>query len=322
MWMFRRGVIVPLFFAALPVVAAAWVFSPSILEHLQPPPETATSTPQQSAIEIPDLEGLTPRSEISQNALGFDVARISPDGVSVFAGQAPPNSLVTVTVDGKPVGTTKADERGEWTLITEKPITSPDPILGLSTKSGDALQVAGNAAHFGGYDNKRSETKSAATSSSSARIMREFEDLVAEARKAEQRANSQSPARAPVPIPIQFVYREAVFTEQGRKAAELLVEYLKLTKPESIVLTGHADERGSDEFNLELSRQRLQTVASFLRENGFEGRLKLIPKGRSEPYRGVDRSKLDRETLWQLDRRVELVLGDVPPPQRSVQVRN
>lgn len=319
--MFRRGVIVPLFFAALPVAAAAWVFSPTILEHLQPPPETTTSIPQKSAIEVPDLEALTPRSGNAEQALGFDVARISPNGPSVFAGQAPPNSLVTVTVDGKPVGSTKVDERGEWTLVTEQPITSPDPVLGLTSKPADDPRVAGNASQMAGYD-RRSETKSAASSSASTRIMREFEDLVSEARKADQPVRSQAAARAPVPIPIQFVYREASFTEQGRKAAELLVEYLKLTKPESIVLTGHADERGSDEFNMELSRQRLETVANFLREHGYEGRLTLVPKGRSEPYRGVDRSKLDRETLWQLDRRVELVLGDVPPPQRSVQVRN
>lgn len=309
--MFRRGLIVPLLFAALPVAAAGWVFSPSLLERLQSTAETGATGPQKAAA-VPDLDALAPRDG-TQSAPQFDVARISPDGVSVFAGTAPPESVVTVTADGKPVGTAKADERGEWSLVTEQPIRNPDPVLGLSTRSQGDSRVAGHE--------KQIETKSAAATSSSSRMMREFEDLVAEARDPKQPPTSQTAARAPVPIPIQFVYREAVFTEDGRRAAELLLEFLKLKKPDSIVLTGHADERGTDAFNLELSRQRLETVANFLRQNGFEGRLVLIPKGSSEPYRGIDRADLDRETLWQLDRRVELVLGEVPPPHRSVQVR-
>src|SRR5690606_26688222 len=53
-----------------------------------------------------------------------------------------------------------------------------------------------------------------------------------------------------VPIPIQFVYREATFTPDGEKAADLLLQYVKLGKFPVITLSGHADERGSPGLNM------------------------------------------------------------------------
>jgi outer membrane protein OmpA-like peptidoglycan-associated protein len=97
-------------------------------------------------------------------------------------------------------------------------------------------------------------------------------------------------------------------TSEGRRAAALLLEYLTLKKLNGVELTGHADERGSDAYNYELSRERLDAVAVLLKDGGYTGRLKLTPKGKSEPYMGVDRSAYTGEALYQLDRRVELRL--------------
>jgi outer membrane protein OmpA-like peptidoglycan-associated protein len=83
---------------------------------------------------------------------------------------------------------------------------------------------------------------------------------------------------------------------------------LKLKDYPRVTLTGHADERGSNELNMALSRERLETVARFLRDGGYQGRLELIPKGKTEPYTGVVRSDFSRDDLYQLDRRVELVI--------------
>jgi outer membrane protein OmpA-like peptidoglycan-associated protein len=107
---------------------------------------------------------------------------------------------------------------------------------------------------------------------------------------------------------VTFVYNEATLTTDGRKAAALLLEYLQLKRFPRITLTGHADERGSEELNLVLSRERLDTVARFLREGGYAGQLELVPKGKGEPYKGVVRGDFSQEDLWQLDRRVELVV--------------
>jgi len=103
-----------------------------------------------------------------------------------------------------------------------------------------------------------------------------------------------------------FVYDQVAFTTEGRRAAELLAEYLRSRQQQTVTLTGHADERGSDRYNLELSQQRLDAVARYLRENGIAAKFVMVPKGRSEPFTGVDRRSLAREDAFQLDRRVEL----------------
>jgi outer membrane protein OmpA-like peptidoglycan-associated protein len=109
-----------------------------------------------------------------------------------------------------------------------------------------------------------------------------------------------------LPVPIRFVYREANFTEQGRAAAVLLLEYLRLKRVASVTLTGHADERGSYDLNMELSAERLKRVERFLREGGYTGELTLMPKGKTEPFAGVDRTRFAQSDLYELDRRVEL----------------
>lgn len=310
--MFRRGLVIPVLLAVLPVAAAGWVLSPTFFRNGgETESGVQARAPQTAALPTPHLDALTPREGTAEKQPGFDVARISPEGLSVFAGTAPPNSTVTVTADGKPVGTAKADEHGEWTLLSDHRFSTPDPDLAVSARTGVEPRLA----------DRREDDAGPATAGLAppARMLREFEDLVAAARRPDDRAEPHGAVGAPVPVPIQFVFRKAELTEQGRRAAELLSEYLELKNPERIVLTGHADERGVEAFNIVLSRQRLETVEALLRQNGYQGRLVLIPKGSSEPYQGVDRSAFDRHTLWQLDRRVELQLGAETQPRRSVQ---
>ena len=59
-------------------------------------------------------------------------------------------------------------------------------------------------------------------------------------------------------------------------------------------LSGHTDERGSEECNMDLSRRRLKAAADFLRKGGYKGAVKLLSKGKTEPYVKVDRSLYDR----------------------------
>jgi len=80
----------------------------------------------------------------------------------------------------------------------------------------------------------------------------------------------------------------------------------------AITIQGHADERGTHEFNLRLSEERLSTVSEFLRRGGYRGALELIPKGDTEPFSGVNRSVFSRDQLYDLDRRVELRLWPAP----------
>ncbi len=319
-------------------------------------PSRAGDTPEEAAIAA-----LERRPGASGDKPKFDIARIDPEGASVFAGRAAPRAAVTVLENGHPVGSVTADENGEWALTVEHKFTSPDPKLTLEARpegapGGAAAAVTGSLPAQGA---SRS-TGDAGSSPVARRFIQNLEDMVAAARRetaettagrrpeeavppardapgaaspavgswvsvppardappsrvaaaapaGQVRASPPPPPRAAPPIPITFVYREAAFTDDGRRAVGLLLEYLKLKKLAAVSLSGHADEIGGDVYNLALSKDRLDAVSRFLRDGGYAGRLDLVPKGKSEPFAGVDRSRLTEDEAHQLDRRVELHL--------------
>lgn len=258
----------------------------------------------------------------------FDVARINPNGTSVFAGRADPGASVTVMGDGKTLGTAQADENGEWSLATEEKLASADPKLELKTKSAEEVQKEREAqaklaerAPEPLSPGQEPHSANAVTS----HLLKDLEGMVKDARAQEAPpavtasgsaptsiaaapAPSEPGVRKSVPVPITFVFNEPTLTDDGKKAAALLLEYLRLKHFAKVSLTGHADERGTDELNMNLSKERLETVARYLKDGGFGGELELTPKGKREPFTGVVRSQYPLEELYQLDRRVELVI--------------
>jgi outer membrane protein OmpA-like peptidoglycan-associated protein len=394
----RRGLVI---FVVLLLTSAATLLAARLASMLPPfgsETEDTAQTPmphsKPAAKAAPGQTGdkaaesaMGPSAPQAQTLSGaqLDISRISPTGSSVFAGRAEPHSYVTVYENDKAVGSVKADENGEWSLVTEHRFASLEP--NLAFKAGAAPPPAADTASAPKMPDVAVKTEGAkglsANSSPEAvakNLMSGFEKLVADAREeakaeaakppsaaeepvpsvdvpatalmtspsassaptaevkiseapkgeiaqakpksgtvetapASQVAAAESGApqkpvpvqgSASIPVPIMFVYNEANFTSEGRRAADLLIEYLKLKHLKSISLSGHADERGSDPYNMDLSRERLDAVARYLRDGGFSGELDLVPKGKSEPFTGVDRSKFSGEALYQLDRRVEL----------------
>jgi outer membrane protein OmpA-like peptidoglycan-associated protein len=211
----------------------------------------------------------------------FDVVRIDPEGSSVFAGRAPANSSVTVLANEKPVASAKANADGQWAAVIDRQFKPGEYQLSLTAKPSESA---------------------AALSGQSVNIT-----IAANARPVPPEAPKVAAMPAPAPIP--FPYDEAAITAMARKQAAALSDFLRERRLEAATLSGHADERGSDEYNMELSRNRLESVARYLREAGYTGKLVLVPKGKSEPYGGPGRTQLSKESAFQLDRRVELRLG-------------
>ena len=54
-------------------------------------------------------------------AVSFDLVRIDPDGSAVIAGRAHPGCEVVVLDGGSPIGSVRADERGQWVLLPATP---------------------------------------------------------------------------------------------------------------------------------------------------------------------------------------------------------
>ena len=123
-----------LLLALLSITGAVGLVASGTVKLPQLPWSMASLEPLTSAPKPPGLDKSTqgksdPQSTIEDTtaALGInpdgspakpvtepvlDVSRISPDGTSVFAGRALPNSYVTILEDGKPAGSAKIDDSG------------------------------------------------------------------------------------------------------------------------------------------------------------------------------------------------------------------
>lgn len=80
-----------------------------------------------------------PASEPSSGLVypSFDVVRIDPSGSAVIAGRALPGATVIIMADGEPIGEVKADERGEWVFVPNKPLQPGNRELSLEMRGVD-----------------------------------------------------------------------------------------------------------------------------------------------------------------------------------------
>lgn len=84
------------------------------------------------------------------------------------------------------------------------------------------------------------------------------------------------------------------------KQAQWLQTYSKIT----IQVEGHADERGTREYNIALSARRATTVRQFLISNGVAGnRISSIAYGKERPV-----ALCDAEQCWSQNRRAVTVI--------------
>jgi outer membrane protein OmpA-like peptidoglycan-associated protein len=222
----------------------------------------------------------------------FDVVRMASDGPAVFAGRAPAEWNVTILANAEPVATVKADRNGEWAVVIDQRFPPGDYRLSLTAKpSGVGRELIGQSVRVTIASSARPPLLHAGIASSPAKVP------------------LQGGTEPIPPTPITFAYDSTDFTPAGRREAAALSDFLRQQKLATATLSGHADERGSDAYNMELSRRRLDSVARYLRDAGYAGKLVLVPKGRSEPFLSPERGKLLREDALQLDRRVELHLA-------------
>ena len=87
-----------------------------------------------------------------------------------------------------------------------------------------------------------------------------------------------------------------------RKVLDRVVDKF-LTNPSArVVVSGHADERGTREYNLALGHLRASAVADYMVANGIDGlRIKKVSFGKEKPL-----LKGSNEEAWSKNRRVEI----------------
>lgn len=98
-----------------------------------------------------------------------------------------------------------------------------------------------------------------------------------------------------------FEFDSAILTSEARSALSVHAEVLK-DEPRSIRLEGHADERGSREYNMALGERRANAVRDYLVLQGVDSALiETISYGEEQPA-----AFGSYESAWNQNRRVEL----------------
>jgi len=71
----------------------------------------------------------------------FDVVTINPEGQAVLAGRAEPGARVRIRVNGETIGTTTADNNGEWVFIPQNSLAEGVQELDLAAETASGEEV-------------------------------------------------------------------------------------------------------------------------------------------------------------------------------------
>lgn len=103
---------------------------------------------------------------------------------------------------------------------------------------------------------------------------------------------------------VYFDLDESTIRDDARGPLQKNAEWLKRWSATRIMVEGHADERGSAEYNLALGDRRANAVRSYLVNLGIpDNRITVTSKGKESPF-----CTESNETCWQQNRRGHFVI--------------
>ncbi len=103
------------------------------------------------------------------------------------------------------------------------------------------------------------------------------------------------------PLDYKIVYFEYNSSSIDERSRIIVGAHARAVGGASVSLAGHADERGTRDFNLALGERRAQTVADLMSAEGASGSIQTISYGEERP---VDPAHTD--FAWKQNRRVEI----------------
>ncbi len=119
-----------------------------------------------------------------------------------------------------------------------------------------------------------------------------------------RRREAASRARAILAEKLYFDFDRSDLTAASRATLNSKLEVLRNYPAVTLTISGHADERGSDEYNLALGNRRANAVRQFLQQYGvLSGRMQTVSYGEEQPAVNGQ-----NEAAWSQNRRAEFVI--------------
>ena len=124
----------------------------------------------------------------------------------------------------------------------------------------------------------------------------------AEAEAARQRAIAA--ARGTLEEMVFFDYDESELRPDAQAVLRRKVDILRASPQVQLRIEGHADERGSTEYNLALGNRRAEAVRQFLTGFGLsDARFNIVSYGEERPL-----ERASNESAWARNRRAQFVI--------------
>lgn len=113
-----------------------------------------------------------------------------------------------------------------------------------------------------------------------------------------QQLNEQKPL-----ADVFFLYDSADLSDAARASLQKNAEWLRRWVSTTITVEGHADSRGTNEYNLALAERRAGSVRDYLVSLGVPAtRMSIVSKGEEQPF-----CTEEAESCWSLNRRGHFV---------------
>ncbi|MBI1810933.1 MAG: peptidoglycan-associated lipoprotein Pal, partial [Nitrospirae bacterium] len=102
---------------------------------------------------------------------------------------------------------------------------------------------------------------------------------------------------------IHFDFDKYTIREDAKPSLKAVADWLIKNKDAKMILEGHCDERGTNEYNLALGEKRAKAARDYIVSAGVtKNRLDTISYGEEKPL-----CKEQTEDCWQKNRRVQFV---------------
>ena len=158
-----------------------------------------------------------------------------------------------------------------------------------STTTGDATSSAQSSSTNTATTASSSSSSSSASSSSSG----------------ESASASVKSEFAKVGTTVLFDFDSAQLTDYAQRVLDRQAAFMKARPETRVTIGGHADERGTREYNLALGERRASSARDYLVTKGVNAaRIRIISYGKERPA-----SVGSTEAAWRLNRRAQTVLN-------------
>ncbi len=103
-----------------------------------------------------------------------------------------------------------------------------------------------------------------------------------------------------------FEFDSATISPDARPSLDRTAQWLRTSTARRVVIEGHADERGTNEYNLVLGERRAQAIKRYLVASGIDDRrIAIATYGEEKPF-----CRERQERCWRENRRGHFVQAD------------